>query len=87
QNTFWHVPHSDPANIFCFNSLHAGDNRLWGDHLFEELKGQLDILGREAQAMVDSQHATFPPWCNFNHSATVMNISFSNGIKLLDISK
>ncbi|KIK75303.1 hypothetical protein PAXRUDRAFT_29098 [Paxillus rubicundulus Ve08.2h10] len=55
ENAFWCVRNSNPADAFCFDPLHAGDIGLWGDHLFEDLKSILEVLGCEAQATVDSQ--------------------------------
>ncbi|KAF8834824.1 hypothetical protein BDN67DRAFT_992580 [Paxillus ammoniavirescens] len=87
DNAFWRINHSDPHQFFCFDPLHVDDIRMWGDHLFEELKKCLERLGRAAKKAVDDQHDAFPRWHNFNHFKSVTNISYSDGNKLLDISK
>ncbi|KIK97230.1 hypothetical protein PAXRUDRAFT_136761, partial [Paxillus rubicundulus Ve08.2h10] len=63
----------------CFNPLHFDDLGLWGDHLFEELKKLLKEMGCHAEKTVDTQ--------NFNHFKNITNVSYSDGNKLLDISK
>ncbi|KIK77693.1 hypothetical protein PAXRUDRAFT_28761 [Paxillus rubicundulus Ve08.2h10] len=87
QNCFWIVRYSNPHEILTFDPLHVDNIGFWGNHLFGQLKQHLNALGREFEKKLDDQHTAFPHWQNFNHFKSVTNISFSNGNKLLNISK
>ncbi|KIK92437.1 hypothetical protein PAXRUDRAFT_13237 [Paxillus rubicundulus Ve08.2h10] len=86
-NCLWIVCYSNPHEILTFDPLHVDDIGFWGDHLFGQLKQCLNALGHEFEKKLDDQHAAFPHWQNFNHFKSITNISFSDGNKLLDISK
>ncbi|KAG1882178.1 hypothetical protein F4604DRAFT_1879586 [Suillus subluteus] len=71
-NIFWLIAHSDPHEAISFDHLHALHIGMW-KHLLEELKKILKALGRSAEAKLE------------NHS--VINITFSDGNKMQDLSK
>ncbi|KAG1897469.1 uncharacterized protein F5891DRAFT_1191930 [Suillus fuscotomentosus] len=77
QNSFWIIEWSSPHDALSQDTLHAYDSGLFGNHLFEEVKGHVKALGRAAEKTMDDQFDAFP----------VTNISFSDGNKFLDISK
>ncbi|KIJ21105.1 hypothetical protein PAXINDRAFT_160453 [Paxillus involutus ATCC 200175] len=87
KNYFWIVRYSSPHEILTFDPLHVDDIGFWSEHLFSQLKQRFDALGCMFEKKLDDQHATFPCWQNFNHFNKVTNILFSDGNKLLDISK
>ncbi|KAG0692969.1 hypothetical protein DFH29DRAFT_985615 [Suillus ampliporus] len=87
KNTFWKVRLSNPHDALSQDPLHVYHKGKFGDHLFNECKKHLKVLGRVAEKKVDEQFDSFPRWRNLNHFDRVTNIYFTDGNKFQDISK
>ncbi|KAJ7687779.1 hypothetical protein B0H14DRAFT_2653696 [Mycena olivaceomarginata] len=48
DNVFWKIAGSDPYKAISYDPLHADDGGFWGDHLFAQIKGRVEELGRQA---------------------------------------
>ncbi|KAJ7062402.1 hypothetical protein C8F01DRAFT_1219937 [Mycena amicta] len=88
ENAFWLLsPRSDVHCASSFDRLHSYDSRLWGHHLFSQLKAHVDASGTRQLSVLDKQFDKLPRWPNLNHFATVSNISFNDGSKHRDVAK
>ncbi|KAH9985222.1 hypothetical protein BJV74DRAFT_878709 [Russula compacta] len=86
KNAFWLMKHSDINKALSFDRLHAYAG-LFDDHLWAEAKFRINNLGRPAAERVDNQAKEMPRWRGLNHFDQIMNISFTDGTKIEDISK
>ncbi|KAJ3879833.1 hypothetical protein F5051DRAFT_438442 [Lentinula edodes] len=102
-NSFFKLAHSDPFAGVSFDDLHFQDSGVWGDHIFEHAKIQID--NRSAVTKIDNQFVfsssnllysnklsvrfkEFPRWSKLNRFDTgVMKLSFNDGSKHYDISR
>ncbi|KAJ4463570.1 hypothetical protein C8J55DRAFT_443710, partial [Lentinula edodes] len=85
-NSFFKLAHSDPFAGVSFDDLHFQDSGVWGDHIFEHAKIQID--NRSAVTKIDNRFKEFPRWSKLNHFDTgVMKLSFNDGSKHYDISR
>ncbi|KAG0708008.1 hypothetical protein DFH29DRAFT_979597 [Suillus ampliporus] len=87
KNAFWKVRLSNPHDALSQDLLHVYHKGKFGDHLFNECKKHLKVLGRVAEKKVDEQFDSFLQWRNLNHFDRVTNIYFTDGNKFQDISK
>lgn len=103
QNSFFKLAHSDPFAGISFDDLHFQDSGVWGDHIFEHAKIQID--NRSAVTKIDNRFVfsssnllysnklsvrfkEFPRWSKLNHFDTgVMKLSFNDGSKHYNISR
>ncbi|KAF8832795.1 hypothetical protein HHX47_DHR1001873 [Lentinula edodes] len=85
-NSFFKLAHSDPFAGVSFDDLHFQDSGVWGDHIFEHAKIQID--NRSAVTKIDNRFKEFPRWSKLNHFDTgVMKLSFNDGSKHYNISR
>ncbi|KAJ3911499.1 hypothetical protein F5877DRAFT_73133, partial [Lentinula edodes] len=91
-NSFFKLAHSDPFAGVSFDNLHFQDSGVWGDHIFEHAKIQID--NRSAVTKIDNRNKLsvrfkeFPRWSKLNHFDTgVMKLSFNDGSKHYNISR
>ncbi|KAI5997649.1 hypothetical protein F5J12DRAFT_785111 [Pisolithus orientalis] len=85
--TQWHSLMVAVANTLAlFDRLHYGHG-FWGKHVFGDLKVIVKALGQQIKANVKKYVAIFPHWQNLTHFNQVIHITFSDGIKLANISK
>ncbi|KAJ4476792.1 hypothetical protein C8R41DRAFT_869631 [Lentinula lateritia] len=91
-NSFFKLAHSDPYAGVSFDDLHFQDSGVWGDHIFEHAK--IQINNRSAVTKIDNRNKLsvrfkeFPRWSKLNHFDTgVMKLSFNDGSKHYDISR
>ncbi|KAK0207308.1 hypothetical protein IW262DRAFT_1302901 [Armillaria fumosa] len=87
-NAFWNVEDCDPFRALSFDSLHAHDNGLFGDHLRSEVVSRIEALGSESVGWADDQIKRFPRWRNLYHfESGFMAVHFADGTKYEDLSK
>ncbi|KAJ3966423.1 hypothetical protein EV361DRAFT_854341 [Lentinula raphanica] len=91
-NAFFELANGDPFAAASFDDLHFQDSGLWGDHIFEEVKFQLDRLpgasSRAAKSKIDERFKNFPRWPKLHHfESGVTKLSFNDGTKHRDISR
>ncbi|KAI6028913.1 hypothetical protein F5J12DRAFT_780423 [Pisolithus orientalis] len=85
--TQWHSLMVAVANTLAlFDRLHYGHG-FWGKDVFGDLKVIVKALGQQIKANVKKYVASFPHWQNLTHFNQVIHITFSDGIKLANISK
>ncbi|KAJ3899697.1 hypothetical protein F5879DRAFT_926056 [Lentinula edodes] len=91
-NSFFKLAHSDPFAGISFNDLHFQDSGVWGDHIFEHAKIQIDnwsaVTKIDNRNKLSVRFKEFPRWSKLNHFDTgVMKLSFNDGSKHYDISR
>ncbi|KIJ11284.1 hypothetical protein PAXINDRAFT_164124 [Paxillus involutus ATCC 200175] len=86
DNIFWLIMYSDPHKALSFNCLHFLHLGIWGKHLYGELKIILGCLGRNAEATVEGYAKDFLHWRKFAHFKTILQVTYSDGNKLADLS-
>ncbi|KAK7001923.1 hypothetical protein R3P38DRAFT_2540149 [Favolaschia claudopus] len=84
ENSFWKIG-ADPHKTISFDRLHAYGG-LW-DHLFNQVKDRVTVLGRPSINKIDKQMSAMPRWRKLNHFDAVMNVTFNDGSKNEDIAK
>ncbi|KAJ3897963.1 hypothetical protein F5879DRAFT_995325 [Lentinula edodes] len=85
-NSFFKLTHSDPFAGISFDDLHFQDSGVWGNHIFEHAKIQID--NRSAVTKIDNRFKEFPRWSKLNYFDTgVMKLSFNDGSKHYNISR
>ncbi|KAK0461477.1 hypothetical protein IW261DRAFT_1428573 [Armillaria novae-zelandiae] len=77
QNTFWEIAHCDIHHALSFDRLHTFNNRLFADHLLEEIKGRILKLGPSFGQEADELLEAFPSWKDLYHfKQGFMNLIF-----------
>ncbi|KAK0216357.1 hypothetical protein IW262DRAFT_1464893 [Armillaria fumosa] len=88
KNTFWDIAHCDVHRALSFDRLHAFNNRLFADHLLEEIKDRILKLGPSYSQEVDELLEAFPSWKDLYHfKQGFMNVTFTDGRKYEALSK
>ncbi|KAK0219165.1 hypothetical protein IW262DRAFT_1462797 [Armillaria fumosa] len=88
KNAFWNVEDCDPFRALSFDSLHAHDNGLFGDHLRSEVVSRIEALGSKSVGWADDQIKCFPCWRNLYHfESGFMAVHFADSTKYEDLSK
>ncbi|KAG2340494.1 hypothetical protein BDR05DRAFT_846299, partial [Suillus weaverae] len=85
ENVLWLVKYSNPHDALSLDQLHTVHGSLGGKHLLAELKTIISNLGCEGMELVKKQVTEFPQWCNLNHFATIIHITFTDGNKKCDL--
>ncbi|KAK0484990.1 hypothetical protein IW261DRAFT_1330175 [Armillaria novae-zelandiae] len=88
KNTFWDIMHCDIYWALSFDQLHVFNNRLFVDHLLEEIKKRTIKLGSSYAQLADELLQAFPSWKDLYHfKQGFMNVTFTNGQKYEALSK
>ncbi|KIJ14120.1 hypothetical protein PAXINDRAFT_163495 [Paxillus involutus ATCC 200175] len=86
DNIFWPIMYSNPHKALSFDHLHFLHLGIWGKHLYGELKIILGYLGWNAEATVEGYTKDFPRWRKFTRFKTILQVTYSDGNKLADLS-
>ncbi|KAF8148377.1 hypothetical protein BJ912DRAFT_1125700, partial [Pholiota molesta] len=87
ENAFWEIRFSDPHQALSFDHMHNYPHGLGGKHFWKQLQTYILEEGDEAEKKVDFRASEFPRWKGFKHFNQIMDISFSDAMKLQDIVK